>query len=190
MSEEFPTHEVKSGYAEQLERLERQTAGEEVRELTEHASAEVTPAAQAEQLDAARSEVAAIETTPALSSTTETQPPATQHLISKELRSLTAARGLQSVRNRLPLADKTLSKVIHQPVVRALSDASAQTVARPSGLFTGGLLAFIGSSLYLYLASHIGFTYNFVVAGLLFVVGFVLGLVLEGVFSLIVRAKR
>lgn len=191
MSEEFPTHEPRSGYAEQLERLEHQTAGEEVRELSEHASAEQSPAVQAEQLSEARSEVAAVESSPAAVNLSEQQPTATTpSFISKDLRALTAARTLATIRNRLPVADKALSTVIHQPVIRAVSNASAKTVARPSALFTGGLLAFVGTSLYLYLASHIGFTYNYVVAGLLFATGFVLGIVVEGIFTLLSRAKR
>jgi hypothetical protein len=191
MSEEFPTHESKSGYAEQLAELERRTAGEEVREISEHSSAEQSPAEQLEQLSTARTEVAAIETAPAPVSLSEQQP-ATQapSFISKDLRTLTAARALSTVRNRLPLADKTLSKVIHQPVVRSVSNAGARTVARPSGLFTGGLLALVGSSLYLYLANHIGFTYNYVVAGVLFAAGFVLGIVVEGLLALASRVKR
>ena len=191
MSEQFPTHETRSGYAEQLERLERQTAGEEVPELAEHASAEVSPAAQAEQLNLARTEVAAIESTPLSTALTEQTPEDPKpNFISKELRSLTAARTLATIRNRLPLADKTLSNVIHQPVVRAASTAGAKTIARPSGLFSGGLLAFIGSSLYLYLASHIGFTYNYVVAGLLFVAGFIVGIAIEALLAVVTRAKR
>jgi hypothetical protein len=191
MSEEFPTHESKTGYAEQLAELERQTAGEEVREISEHASAEQSPVEQAEQLNTARKEVAAVETAPAKQNLTEQQPAAqTPSFISKELRALTAARSLSTIRNRLPFADKALSKVIHQPAIRVVSNAGAKTVARPSGLFTGGLLALVGSSLYLYLASHIGFAYNYVVAGILFVAGFILGIAVEGLIALASRVKR
>jgi hypothetical protein len=191
MSEEFPTHESRSGYAEQLERLEHQTAGEAVRELTEHASAEVAPTTQAEQLSEARSEVAAVESTPVPTTLTEQQPKtATPNFVSKELQALTANRTLTTIRNRLPVADKALSNVIHQPVIRAVSNAGAKTVARPPALLGGGFVAFVGSSLYLYLASHIGFTYNYVVAGLLFAVGFVLGIAGEALFALISHAKH
>lgn len=190
MSEQLPSQE--SGYAKQLEQLEHQTAGEQVRELSEHASAEQAPAAQAEQLSEVRSEVAAVaETTPEPTTLTEQAPSTTTPtFISKELRTLTAARSLATVRNRLPAADRAMSKVIHQPVIRAVSNAGAKTVARPSALFTGGLVAFLGSSLYLFLASHIGFTYNYVIAGVLFAGGFVLGILIEGIVSLASRARR
>ncbi|MEO6513166.1 MAG: hypothetical protein ABIR37_00610 [Candidatus Saccharimonadales bacterium] len=189
MSEQQPIQD--SGYAEKLTQLEHQTAGETIPEIAEHASAEQSPAAQAEQLSEVRSEVAAIPEIAPATNLTEPQPAASRpQLISKELRTLTSARSLTSIRNRLPLADKALSAVVHQPVVRVMSDVTAKTVARPAALFTGGLLAFVGSSLYLYLASHIGFTYNYVVAGLFFAAGFVLGIVIEGIFTLISRAKR
>lgn len=189
MSEQFPTHETRNGYAEQLAELEHQTAGEEVRELTEHASPERS---STEQLGEVRAEVAAVaETIPAPQVATEAQPVSAQTLpLSKDLRSLTAARALSSIRHNLSLPDKALSTVIHQPVVRVISNAGAKTVARPAALFTGGLLAFVGSSVYLYMASHIGLTYNYAVAGLLFAAGFILGIIVEGFLAVARRAKR
>lgn len=188
MSEQFPTHESKDGYAEQLAELERQTAGEEVREISEHASPERSAV---EQIGEARAEVAAVaETAPVPVVAAETQPAAQTLPVSKDLRTLTTARALSSIRHNLSAPDKALSKLIHQPVVRAVSAGGAKTVARPSALFTGGLLAFIGSSVYLFMASNIGLTYNYVVAGLLFVAGFVLGIVFEGLLAVAKRARR
>jgi hypothetical protein len=193
MSEQFPTHEPKAGYAEQLAELERQTAGEEVREISEHASgAELSPDKQAEQLSEVRTEVATIaETAPSPVNVVEQPSTApAPSFISNELRSVTAARALVSIRSRLPATDKALSKLVHQPVVRTLSNAGSRSVARPSALLTGGFLAFVGTSLYLYLASHIGFTYNYAVASLLFVGGFIIGFAAEALVALISRAKR
>jgi hypothetical protein len=82
--------------------------------------------------------------------------------------------------------ERGLSKLIHQPAVRAVSEVGAKTVSRPSGLLGGGLLAFLGSSTYLFMTKYIGFRYNYLVFLLLFVGGFVLGLVLE----LLVRLVR
>jgi len=43
-------------------------------------------------------------------------------------------------------------------------------------LLGGGILALLGTSSYLYLAKHIGFTYNYSVFLILFFGGFILGL--------------
>ena len=63
--------------------------------------------------------------------------------------------------------------------MQAASDALGKTVTRPSGLLGGGLVAFLGSGSYLYLAKHIGFQYNYFVSTVLFVIGFAIGLGLE-----------
>jgi hypothetical protein len=92
-----------------------------------------------------------------------------------------AAKQRQQLRiqRQLPAPKRALSRVIHQPVVRAISDASSSTISRPSGLLGGGLVAFLGTTSYLYLAKHLGFTYNYLVFLLLFVGGFAIGLILE-----------
>lgn len=99
--------------------------------------------------------------------------------VNRELKQESLKRELKEIRRRLPAADRGLSKVIHQPVIRNVSEFSAKSLSRPSGLLGGGLMAFIGTSGYLYLAKHIGFTYNYVVFFILFIGGFVLGLALE-----------
>jgi len=99
--------------------------------------------------------------------------------VNRELKGITLKRELKQIQRKLPSGQRALSKVIHQPVIRAVSETASKSVSRPSGLLGGGLVAFIGSSSYLWLASHVGFTYNYLVFLLLFVVGFAVGLVLE-----------
>jgi hypothetical protein len=106
--------------------------------------------------------------------------------LDKTVKKLRMKQSLASVRRELTPAERALSKVIHQPAVKAVSEVSAKTVTRSSGLLGGGVVAFLGSSGYLYLARHIGFRYNYLVFTLLFVGGFFLGLLLE----LVVRAVR
>lgn len=106
--------------------------------------------------------------------------------IDKTVKKLRMEQSLKQVRRELTPTERIFSKVIHQPAIKAVSEASAKTVTRPSGLLGGGLLAFVGTSGYLYLAKHIGFRYNYLVFSLLFVGGFALGLVLE----LVVRLAR
>lgn len=88
-------------------------------------------------------------------------------------------QSLQVVQRRLKPTSRALSKVVHQPLVRAVSETGAKTAARPSGLFGGGVMAFVGSLVYLYLAKHVGFNYNYFVFTLFFLGGFVIGLLIE-----------
>lgn len=99
--------------------------------------------------------------------------------ISRDLKNITLKREMNSIQRQENLPQRTLSKVIHQPVIRAVSEAASNSVSRPSGILGGGIVAFIGTSAYLYLAKHLGFEYNFVVFLVLFAGGFIVGLVLE-----------
>jgi hypothetical protein len=110
--------------------------------------------------------------------------------ISRESRKLTAQRELHRLQRRLPAPQRVLSKVIHQPGVGAVSDAVGKTVSRPSGLLGGGLVAFLGSGSYLFLAKHVGFQYNYFVSTLLFVIGFGIGLGLELAVWVATKSRR
>jgi hypothetical protein len=110
--------------------------------------------------------------------------------INRELKQITLRRELQQIRRKLPLPERTLSAVIHQPVVRAVSEAAGKTISRPSGLLGGSLVAFVGTGAYLYLARHIGFTYNYLVFLLLLGAGFIVGLSLELLVYLAMRSRR
>jgi hypothetical protein len=114
----------------------------------------------------------------------------TPRYISRELREATKNREFLQLRRHLSAPQRSLSHVIHQPFVKVASEATAGTVSRPSGLLGGGLVAFLGTSGYLYLAKHLGFTYNYLVFLLLFAGGFVVGLVLELLVHLILKKRQ
>jgi hypothetical protein len=126
----------------------------------------------------------------ALQAAEKASQPATPRHVNRELKQVTLRRELQQIRRKLPAPARALSRVIHQPVVRAVSQAAGQTVSRPSGLLGGGLVAFIGTSSYLYLARHIGFRYNYLVFLVLLAGGFILGLALELAVYLSTRSRR
>jgi hypothetical protein len=90
-----------------------------------------------------------------------------------------AKRQLKAIQKQLPATEVPLSHLIHQKTVKAVSEAAAKTVSRPSGLLGGGIMAFIGSAGYLVFSKHIGAPYNSGMFILLFVVGFMVGLGLE-----------
>ncbi len=110
--------------------------------------------------------------------------------INRELRKITLRRELQHIRRKLPASQRALSRVIHQPTIRAISEATGKSVTRPSGLLGGGLVALLGTTTYLLMAKHYGFTYNYFVFLVLFVGGFIIGLVLELLVYLATSSRR
>jgi hypothetical protein len=107
-----------------------------------------------------------------------TQPAAPQ-TINRELKAITLRRELQHIRRKLPTGDRVLSRIVHQPAIRVVSEAAGKTISRPSGLLGGGLVAFLGTGSYYWLARHMGYRYNSTVSFLLFFGGFALGVGIE-----------
>lgn len=140
------------------------------------------------------SETVQAETQPnpleALKEAEETSEPPSPKTINRDLKQITLRRELGEIRRKLPVADRALSKVIHQPVVRAISEGTAKTVSRPSGLLGGGLLAFTGTTVYLFVAKRQGFEYNYLVFLVLLATGFGVGLILELFVNLAMRSRR
>ncbi|MEI7683088.1 MAG: hypothetical protein WCJ24_02175 [Candidatus Saccharibacteria bacterium] len=99
--------------------------------------------------------------------------------VNRELKQQTWNRTMTRVRKHLSAPNKALSKAIHQPVVETVSRVGEKTVARPSGVLTGGICALIGSSFFLYMSKHYGFKYNYLLFAMFFVGGFFIGLIIE-----------
>ncbi len=116
--------------------------------------------------------------------------PAQTTFVNADLKRLTLQREINAVRRKLPVTARALSRVVHQPVVRVLSEVTGKTATRPSGLLGGGIFAFLGSAIYLYLTKHNGFSYNYLIFLLLFVGGFGLGLALELLLWVATARKR
>lgn len=146
---------------------------------------------KAEHLDEVRNEIAqeARETDDVLQAHHEQErPDDAPSLVGRDLKEIKYKRTLQSVRKDLNAPEKLLSKVIHNPLVDAVSEVAEKTIARPSGLLTGSIFAFLGSSSFLYAAKHYGFEYNFLIFALFFIGGFALGLLIELVMRMIKRS--
>lgn len=110
--------------------------------------------------------------------------------VQKALKSASYKQTLRRIQTKLSDPDKVLSRVVHQPAVEKLSNIGAQTIARPSGILGGGFIALVGSAVLLYLARHYGFEYNFTAFFLLFMAGFLAGIILEGFLKLVRRRKN
>jgi hypothetical protein len=115
--------------------------------------------------------------------------PQSELFVTQELKQQTWNRGITRIRKHLSTPSRAFSKVIHQPVVDSVSRVSEKTVARPSGLLTGAICAFIGSSAFLWIARHYGFTYNYFLFVLFFAGGFIVGLIIEAFMSLLRKSK-
>ncbi len=106
------------------------------------------------------------------------------------LKGLAYKKRLQEVQRKESPATRTFSKVIHQPVVEELSNLAEGTVARPSGLLFGGICSVISSLVILYISRHYGYEYNFMVGLVGFAGGFVLGILIEGIYRLFKPRRR
>jgi seryl-tRNA synthetase len=177
MSEKQPTqahekaasHEKDSAAAE----MSRQNI-ERIRQLAE----------QEKQPDGTRVE-SLREQVEALATKTEDQPVATQenrrqpNFDQTELKKQSYEKTLKKVQSQLTPTQRALSKFMHNNKVETISEFGGKTIARPSGVLGGGLVAFFGSGTILYFARHYGYTYNYGVILLLYVVGFGIGVALE-----------
>jgi hypothetical protein len=94
---------------------------------------------------------------------------------------------LSHVRSKLTKSEKALSKYIHTKHAERMDELVTRTIARPWGLFGGGLTAFVGSLVVLVFANYLGFRYNFTVFAVLFVFGYLGASILEMVGKLVKR---
>ena len=186
--------ELEDHAVEKLDELvEQKPDAEPVRELAEENSESEPGKDHAELLDEIRLETE-VQAMPIEEITVghieKEEPEAAASLVSKDLRQMKYSRTLQSIRKDLSAPEKALSKIVHNPVVDAVSSAAEKTVARPSGLLFGGIFAFLGSSSFLYIAKHYGYEYNFLMFALFFAAGFGLGLILELIFRIFKKAPK
>ena len=110
-------------------------------------------------------------------------------LVSKQLKDMAYTRTMIRVRKQLTLPSKLFSKAVHSPILDRSSEFVGKTVARPSAMFGGALTAFIGASILLWAVKHYGYEYNYLVALLLFVVGAILGVIIEAVLRFTNRPR-
>lgn len=90
---------------------------------------------------------------------------------------------LASVQRKLGPLSRGFSQVIHTPVVEQTSEALENTVARPSVLLGTTWTALIVGSIFYLTARHYGYTLSGSELLFSFVVGALLGLILEGVWN-------
>lgn len=108
----------------------------------------------------------------------------------QSLKDTSFAHTLARIQRKLPAPARAFSRVVHNPTIDKISAVSAQTVARPSGILGGSLVAFLGSSLALYYSKQYGFKYNYAFVFMLFIGGYAIGAVLELLIWLVRGRKQ
>lgn len=88
-------------------------------------------------------------------------------------------QALKSVQKQLSTPERQLSKIIHNPTVETISDATGSTIARPSGLLMGGIFSLIASVGVLLVCRFYGYEYNYGIGLIFLVAGFAFGLLVE-----------
>lgn len=104
---------------------------------------------------------------------------------SKEFKANAYSQSLRRAQKQMSPIPRQFSKFIHKRGVEAVSNVGAATVARPSGLLFGGLFSVVSSLAILYICRHYGYEYNFFVGLAAFAGGFILGILIEGIYRLL-----
>jgi hypothetical protein len=107
-----------------------------------------------------------------------------QSFVNKEIKEMAYNRLLIRARNQMTSPQKLMSKIIHQQILEDISESTANTVARPSGILGGGIVALIGTSTYYYLTKTYGYSYNYFIFIGLLGLGFIAGWSLEVILKL------
>lgn len=106
--------------------------------------------------------------------------------IDRAMKKVSLNNELKLIRSKLSTSQRLLSKSVHQPTIRRVSDVAAHTVTRPIGLLGGGILAFCGSLIYLLFSKYVGIKYNYLIFIMLFVLGYAIATAIE----LLAKASR
>ena len=99
--------------------------------------------------------------------------------VNRKMKNNAYKKEITRVQANLKGTEKAFSKLIHNESIESISNLGSKTIARPSGLLGGGLLALLGSSAYLWVSKHYGYEYNFFLFIALLVVGYFVGIILE-----------
>jgi len=110
-------------------------------------------------------------------------------IIDRNLKKKAYKKELHRIQTHLPKSQRAFSKVIHSRGVEVVSEVGGKTVARPSGLLGGGIVAFVGTLGLILVSRHYGFSYNFFVFIVLLIGGFFLGLVIEMIVRGLLKAR-
>lgn len=90
---------------------------------------------------------------------------------------------MHHVRKDLSMPERTLSRVIHQPIIEKASEVAGKTIARPSGMIGATVAALIGLAFVFGVAKYAGFSLSGSEMPLLLIGGMLLGLFSEWAYK-------
>ncbi|MCL2037827.1 hypothetical protein FWG95_02380 [Candidatus Saccharibacteria bacterium] len=93
----------------------------------------------------------------------------------------TYRKTLQTIQKDMNPVERTFSKIIHNPVVEKTSEVVGNTVARPAQLLAGALAALILTAVVYIIAKHYGYLLSGFEWIATFLIGWVIGLVVDWV---------
>lgn len=107
----------------------------------------------------------------------------------KHERDMSYQRTMAHIQSELSVPSRAFSKVIHHKAVEATSEVAGATIARPNAILAGAVAAFIFSLGTYLLAKHFGYHLSgFETIGA-FIVGWVVGLLID-YFRVMITGKR
>lgn len=108
--------------------------------------------------------------------------------VHKHVKKQTYKATMRRVESKLPAYQRTFSRVINNDTVDKVSNVAGRTVARPSAILGGGVIAFLGLGIVTLVANSQGFPVN---SGAVFIslllIGWAVGLIVEGIYRAVRR---
>ena len=92
---------------------------------------------------------------------------------------------MHRVESKLPTTQRWFSKVINYGPIERVSTIASKTIARPSGILGGGIVALIGLIILAYFSNSIGFSLSGSEFIFLILAGWLVGLIVEGIYKAI-----
>lgn len=181
---------------EKLE-LDNQQVGNLQESLRNKLERERTPDNRAERVERARHDIekAVFESEGGNRGNKTTQPRQsipTRKIIKKATKDQKRAeykKTMKSIQKEMTPAERTFSKVIHNPVIEKTSEVAGATVARPAALLAGSLTAFILTALVYIIAKYFGYPLSGAESIAAFIVGWLLGLLIDWI-RVMILGKR
>lgn len=97
---------------------------------------------------------------------------------------------IKKVQSQLPRGSRAFSKVVHNPVIETISDATAKTIFRPSALIGGSVTGLVLGLIIYLVARYYGYPISTMTLVLLLIVGAILGVIVELVAGMFKKPSK
>jgi preprotein translocase subunit SecF len=115
--------------------------------------------------------------------------PERERSITKKDKEQSFTTTMREVRSQMSPANRTFSKIIHQPAVEKVSDTIGSTIARPNAILSGSLCAFILTAAFYLIARFNGYPLSGSEAIASFALGWLIGLIIDYIRLLFVGKR-